>query len=649
MDRPVIMAKQPDKTQSSPAALRISLLLFAGVLVPAIILAVLAIRFLSHEAAYIEKQFQTSVNEELSATKWRVHDMLKDLQEELNVSAPKDLQPGIRESLATWKAGDSIVGVPFLFVRTGDFLYPPSAAARQSSEERDFLKFNLSFFQDQKPAELYKSLTKKYSLEILALEKPKAEKPADKMDDAGLASGAQPAAAMSSVNMPMKKSAVYVEQRAMSAFEQDEELQQKIFSKAKSESRLASRNVAPAAQRSKDAAAAPPPAQTAPSMYITESIKFSEIVSQGKSGIIPRIIDDRMMLIYWRHYADNRIIGCSIDERELKNRIVQLISQIYTDARILTILDQNGEPLISPELKQPINWHFPFASVEIGELLPRWEAAAYLTDPDFIASQARHSALMLGILIAFLFVTIATGGFLVVRALQIEVRQAQQKTTFVANVSHELKTPLTSIRLFAEMMKEGRQTDPEKRRTYLDIMVSETDRLTRLINNVLDFSRSKKGRRIYDKKPVNIIEVCREMVENQKVRLEHNGFSVSFETSIAEVNAVVDPEAVKQALLNLLSNSEKYSADEKWVRIEIGKDDSAVLIRVMDHGIGVKAADTKKLFREFFRADDSLTARVRGTGLGLAISRQIIRDHGGDIRYMPNHPKGSVFEIRIPV
>ena len=130
--------------------------------------------------------------------------------------------------------------------------------------------------------------------------------------------------------------------------------------------------------------------------------------------------------------------------------------------------------------------------------------------------------------IFILLVTIVSGSTFVYKALRSEMILAQQKTTFVANVSHELKTPLTSIRMFAEMLKEKRQIDLKKQNRYLNIMVSETERLTRLINNVLDFSKIEQGKKQYDMVPLNMVHLCKELFDSQRVALEHKGFKVTF-------------------------------------------------------------------------------------------------------------------------
>jgi signal transduction histidine kinase len=317
--------------------------------------------------------------------------------------------------------------------------------------------------------------------------------------------------------------------------------------------------------------------------------------------------------------------------------------------RFLTILDHNGNTAISGGTFTPKNWRRPFAAQEIGRLLPRWEVAVYLMSPETLSSRARLTALSLAILAGILFITIAIAGFVLFRTILIEIRLARQKTTFVTNVSHELKTPLTSLRIFAELLKERRQPDPQKQEKYLGIMISEIERLTRLINNVLDFAHINRGRRTYSKRVCDITDLCKELAENQRVRLEHNHFTFKTDFPSVTMSVSVDIEAIKQALLNVLANAEKYSADDKWIRFSLTKEGADAVIRIADHGIGIDPSLKESVFKEFYRVDDSLTAKVQGTGLGLSITRQILRDHGGDIRYQKNQPSGSEFVITLPI
>ena len=435
-------------------------------------------------------------------------------------------------------------------------------------------------------------------------------------------------------------------QQAVSAFESDREVRRKVYAQAESKGQpSAPRNVSPSVVPPEEQGSPPP------SVFVSEQRRFREIIADRPTGLVPRLIEERLWLLFWKRLPDGRIVGCQLEPEELRARLLALLPPAATPERILTLLDERGGPLFAPAEQTPRDYRRPFVAREVSELLPRWEAAAYLTDPMLVASRARLAGLILWVLVAILVVSIAGGGALLLRALGAEVRLAHQKSSFVANVSHELKTPLSSIRLYAEMLQEGRQRDPAKRRQYLGTIVEEAQRLTRLVNRVLDFAQLERGRRRYELKALDLEQLCRGVVEGERPRLEQAGFTVRFDAGgwrggEAEVRG--DEEALTQVLLNLLSNAEKYSQDRKEIAVELTRQDGRPRVRVLDRGRGVAPAQARQLFREFYRADDALTSRVKGTGLGLAIARRIARDHGGELRYVPREGGGSIFQIELP-
>ena len=410
----------------------------------------------------------------------------------------------------------------------------------------------------------------------------------------------------------------------------------------------------PAPTLKKSATPAAAPAKETPSQFVLTSQLLSQIASRGDSGLIPRFIGEKLVFLFWERQRDGRIAGCEIASGAFRDRIAGVLTSTWSPVRILTLLDENGAPLATPPDSAGRDWRRPFVAREIGESLPRWEAAAYLTKPDSISAQARSSSLLIWIMVMILFVSVAGGGTMVLSTVYGEMRLAQQKATFVTNVSHELKTPLTSIGLFVDLLRRKGPLAPAKKEQYLSLMASETERLTRLINNVLDFSRDRTARR-YSIRTVDAVEVAAQIVESQRVRLESRGFRVSLQTvpsgepgtgGVAAVRA--DPEALKQVLLNLLSNAEKYSAEKKQITVIVSRGPSSILIRVCDRGIGIPERERERVFQEFYRVDDSLSSGVQGTGLGLTIARRIARDHGGDITCAPRDGGGTEFIVRLP-
>ena len=260
--------------------------------------------------------------------------------------------------------------------------------------------------------------------------------------------------------------------------------------------------------------------------------------------------------------------------------------------------------------------------------------------------------LTLGLLILVLVVAIGVGGWLIANELNRQLKLARQKTDFVSNVSHELKTPLTSIRMFSELLAEGRVNDPAKQRSYLHIITAETARLTRLINNVLDFSRLESGEKKYNFRDCDLISVARDTAETYRPHLENNGFK--FDSSFPEHPLLVrgDADALAQIIVNLLSNAEKYSNGPKEIALHVTRQDGPLPyaeVKVLDRGPGVPRDCEEKIFEKFYRAHDSLSSGIQGSGLGLTLARQIARAHGGDVAYEPREGGGSCFALRLPL
>jgi len=650
------------------------------VVIPCTLLTVIAIRSIKHEQAYIEKRFQETLLTEITHTTALLEQELTNIQAELNSSCPS-LFPDAPDVLLTeWKIGNPLVEVPFLLSSSYEILWPRLSSSL-SEKELFFINWNRDFITNQASIPVYQNIALLYKDQIMdaskrdrlpvidAEERAAAENisPADKpkeefkkTQDPVLPASPIVGEIKSSSKSPQKEmlekkkpeskiidktAELEVGQRALQQFEKNEDIRQEVYRQAQAKGQTTStRNVLPSVGIDQQK---PEPEQQE-SIFISEPQRFEEITQGKEMGIIPRFVEEQLTLLFWKKEQNQRIVGCMIDGDQFKSRILSRLPDLYSSARILTVLDENGRPLISPEESENRDWRRPFIAQEISELLPRWEVAAYLTDPEAIVSKANTTAVILWTLILIFFISIVTGGTYVLNTLRSEMDLARKKTNFVANVSHELKTPLTSIRMFAEMLRERRQPDLDKQEKYLQIMVSETERLTRLINNVLDFSRMEKGKKTYDKQILDAASTCEELLESQRLRLKQNGFELNFFSTSAPVYVEGDKEALKQAVLNLLSNAEKYSQDIKKIDIEISRADNSVLIDVKDRGIGIEPKFAQKIFKEFFRADESLTSKVRGSGLGLTISKKIINDLGGDILYYPRDDGGSIFQIKLP-
>jgi len=630
------------------ASRRLGWLFALAVIVPSALLAALAVRAVRREEAYLEKRLASALNAEVLALASRVEEELRRVEEELARSLPAATPSGLR--LEAWAEGVSLVGVPFL-ISPGFVLEWPRDNGTLSETQRAFLRWNGEQLGNRVDIPVYQNIALAYQGEIVAeaVEAP-AGGAAAKAAAVGEVSAAGPAAEdreaaapASAADEPARRAEVA--QVAVSSFERDAEVRKKVYAQAEEKGQApAPRNVTPQAASPERQAGAPP------SVFVTESLRFGEIIAGKDSGLLPRFQGEELTLLFWKRAAGGRIVGCQLDRAALRTRLVGLLPPAATSERILTLLDEQGLPVFAPQETASRDYRQPFVAREVSGLLPRWEAAAYLADPAALASRARLAGAVLWILVAILVVSIGSGGTLVLRAVRGEVELARQKTSFVAGVSHELKTPLASIRLYAEMLREGRQPDPAKQRQYLGVMAEESRRLTRLVNNVLDFAQLERGRRRFALEPLDLAALCREVLEGERPRLEEAGFAVLLAGAPAAGPLTVrgDAEALKQALLNLLGNAEKYSESSRELRVELVRAGGRALVRVLDRGRGVPPGQVKGLFREFYRADDALTARVKGTGLGLAIARRLVRGQGGDITYSPREGGGSIFQIELP-
>jgi len=253
------------------------------------------------------------------------------------------------------------------------------------------------------------------------------------------------------------------------------------------------------------------------------------------------------------------------------------------------------------------------------------------------------------IILGALSLVMAGGVFLTYRNISREMNLARLKSDFVANVSHELRTPLALIRLYAETLELGRLTAQEKYQEYFRIIREESERLTALINNILDFSRIEAGRKEYEFKETNLAELVRATLDSYRFQIEQNGFAFEENISgdIPPLN--VDREAIARSLLNLVNNALKYSKDQKYIGVSLYRSNGSVKLEVQDRGIGIAADEQDKIFEKFYRCGDPLVHNTKGSGLGLSLVRHIAQAHGGTVFVESVPEKGSKFTIALPI
>jgi signal transduction histidine kinase len=400
---------------------------------------------------------------------------------------------------------------------------------------------------------------------------------------------------------------------------------------------------------------------------VPEESDFRRLIGAETSGALARFLENKLRLMVWSHAtAETPIVfGAQLDQGKLVEalktafQIPELAQNSFSRSSdsdyCAAILDDTGHPVALSRPGFKGDWKHPFVATEIGEALPHWEAALYLVDPQQISRAARTLQLTLGLIVLLLVAAIVSGGSLIAADVRRQVRLAQQKTDFVSNVSHELKTPLTSIRMFADMLAEKRVPEEEKRTTYLRIISAEAARLTRLINNVLDFARLERGApgraSLREQRSCDLVDAVRDIVETCQPHLEAAGVSFQSEIEAETLPITGDRDALAQIILNLVSNAEKYGGNDVLVRVRRQETSAGALgcVDVLDRGPGIPPKQVKTVFEPFHRLDDSLSSGIPGSGLGLTLARRMARAHGGDVTYSPRAGGGSCFTLSVPL
>jgi len=265
-------------------------------------------------------------------------------------------------------------------------------------------------------------------------------------------------------------------------------------------------------------------------------------------------------------------------------------------------------------------------------------------------------------IIIFSVFSIIGGSIFTLSALSREWRQAKLKSEFASHLSHDLRRPLTSIRMFSEMLKNDDVPTEEKKKEYYGIISEESDKLTQLANNILDFSRIEEGRRKYNIQPEDIRRIVVETVERFKVytieelrstvlNIEDAPETMQPESGTKNHYPIVnvDAGAISQAIMNLLTNADKYSPSDKNIVVNLRSEKSHVVIEVVDQGKGIPDDEQGKVFQKFYRATRKDISETEGSGLGLALVKYTAEAHGGKVMVKSEEGKGSTFSILLPV
>ncbi len=365
------------------------------------------------------------------------------------------------------------------------------------------------------------------------------------------------------------------------------------------------------------------------------------------------------LVSYWQRAVEGRrylVVAWHDVGRIIKDTMPALFSESSAPSRV-NVLDESGR-IIYPTSGPPLRSGVFTVAVPFPTTLYGWRVQVSPSASDELTARVRNRAMLELVMVVLSCAVIVLGVATILLAAERQRRISALKSDFVANVSHELKTPLSLVRMFGEMLQSGRVRDDEKRQQYLDIIVSESERLSALIDNLLDFARVERGRQPYEFAEGDVGEAVSKAASVYRYRAEREGVDLAVEVEENLPHVQIDERAIQLAVINLIDNALKYASGTDVVTVRARREGPArgrsIVIRVVDRGPGVAPEERERIFERFTRgrtAREPETGRpIRGSGIGLALVKHIAESHGGRAWVEPSEwtGRGASFAISVP-
>jgi signal transduction histidine kinase len=359
-----------------------------------------------------------------------------------------------------------------------------------------------------------------------------------------------------------------------------------------------------------------------------------DLARRANHGWIAWYWEEGVHFLFWRRHASGGVVGGEVERIALLSRLVGELPSVETERGRVLLLDSRGVAVHTWGALSPSEaTGAPFAVLELGPPLDSLRLEYFASSEDvraFSGDNSRFNVLAGLGLVAVILLALA---FYFYGEYTRDLREAARRVSFVTQVSHELKTPLTNIRLYAELLMDRLADDehsPEGAIEQLSVITSESQRLTRLINNILTFSKQRRGALTLERAPTDVDEVIAGVLGQFGPSLQSKGLTPKFERGAVRP-VLVDKDAFGQIIANLISNVEKYAAGGGVVTIESAQNAEQTTVTVSDRGPGIPAEHRSRIFDPFYRVSDRLSDGVAGTGIGLTIARDLARLHGGDL------------------
>jgi signal transduction histidine kinase len=315
----------------------------------------------------------------------------------------------------------------------------------------------------------------------------------------------------------------------------------------------------------------------------------------------------------------------------------------------LALLDEQGQPIFGAKLEPGVGPEDAQVTRILSAAGLPWSLRVSSTGGDsagtFLAE--RRSYFILGLAAIVLLVAVAC--YAMARGVLREAAAGRLQSDFVSAVSHEFRSPLTTLKQLTELLAQGRITDESRRQLYFAVLQKETSRLHQLVEDLLDFGRMDAGRRQYRLEPIDFSKLVRDGIREYQNESNGDGHKIELMSDASQLVVQADREALRRVLRNLLENAVKYSPDCPTVWVETGCEERVAVLRVRDQGIGIPAEEQSRIFEKFVRGEAAKRACIKGTGIGLAMVKEIVQVHHGEVDLASEVGRGSTFRVRLPL
>ena len=345
------------------------------------------------------------------------------------------------------------------------------------------------------------------------------------------------------------------------------------------------------------------------------------------------------------HRSQGRTYFALLSEDTIRGILAEFARAFDNEYMYYRILNEAGQ--LAMGTAEPVTE--PFVTGEVGAYFPDWKIELFFREGDALDQMAGKRIAMYTWTGTLVILLILAFGAVAAKSIGRQVKLNRLKNDFIATVTHELKTPLASMRVLVDTLLEGHYHDEQQVTEYLELISRENGRLSRLIDNFLTFSRMERNKQAFRIRPARASTIAQAAVEAVKTKFDRAAchLDVDIDDDLPEVRA--DSDALVTVLVNLLDNACKYSYDNKQIALRVTTENHSVCFVVSDNGVGIPRRAVKRIFKRFYQTDRSLARRAEGCGLGLSIAKFIVDAHGGHIAVESRPGQGSAFTVKLPV